>query len=367
MIEAVPRPRPPHLHRERTRHGATVWYVRTGEGGKGTRIRIKAEYGTPEFAEAYRAAIAGEIPKSGANYAGNYAKAMQGTLAWLLERYRDSGDWAKLSKATRRQRDNIFSHVIKSAGGDPIGAVTRKAVLAAMDRRRATPFQARNFLQAMRGLFKWAVNAELVANDPTDRIDATRPKTAGFKVWTEDDIARFEARWPIGTRERLALAIFLYSGARRGDAARLGRQHVRDGVLSFRTEKNNAQVTIPLLPDLAEIIAATKTGDLAFIAGADGRPLTKESLGNWFREACNAAGVNGSAHGLRKAGATRAANNGATVAQLEAIFGWSGGGMAALYTRQADRIKLAREAMGKMTNGRASKPAPDKKVRVENE
>ena len=80
--------------------------------------------------------------------------------------------------------------------------------------------------------------------------------------------------------------------------------------------------------------------------------MTKESFGNWFRDACKAAGVPGSAHGLRKAGATRAANNGATVAQLEAIFGWSGGGMASLYTRQADRTRLAKEAMEELSKGK---------------
>jgi integrase len=93
--------------------------------------------------------------------------------------------------------------------------------------------------------------------------------------------------------------------------------------------------------------------------------MTKESFGNWFRDACKAAGVPGSAHGLRKAGATRAANNGATVAQLEAIFGWSGGGMASLYTRQADRTRLAKEAMESYRRGklRTSIPSPESKVR----
>ena len=81
----------------------------------------------------------------------------------------------------------------------------------------------------------------------------------------------------------------------------------------MRTEKTGTPVTIPLLPELAEIIAVSKTGDLAFIATVTGTPMTKESFGNWFRDACKAAGVPGSAHGLRKAGATRAANNGATV------------------------------------------------------
>ena len=131
----------------------------------------------------------------------------------------------------------------------------------------------------------------------------------------------------------------------------LGRQHIRDGVISMRTKKTGTPVTVPLLPELAEVIAASKTGDLAFIATTTGTPMTKESFGNWFRDACKAAGVPGPAHGLRKAGATRAANNDATVAQLEAIFGWSGGGMASLYTRQADP-RLAKEAMGKLSKGK---------------
>ena len=45
-MDGMPRPRPPHLHREVTRHGTGVWYVRVG---KGPRIRIRAQYGTPEF------------------------------------------------------------------------------------------------------------------------------------------------------------------------------------------------------------------------------------------------------------------------------------------------------------------------------
>jgi Phage integrase family len=101
---------------------------------------------------------------------------------------------------------------------------------------------------------------------------------------------------------------------------------------------------------LAETLAAGPCGDLTFIAGEYGNPLTKESFGNLFRKACRAADVPGSAHGVRKIAATRAANAGATVAQLEAIFGWQGGTMAALYTRAADRRRLSIEAMSKLEN-----------------
>ena len=127
---------------------------------------------------------------------------------------------------------------------------------------------------------------------------------------------------------------------------RLGRQHVRSGVATTKTEKNGTQVTLPILPVLSKTLEAGPCGDLTFIAGENGHPLTKELFGNLFRKACRAAGLHGrSAHGLRKAAATRAANEGATVAELEAIFGWHGGTMAALYTRAADRRRLAQGAM----------------------
>jgi hypothetical protein len=48
---------------------------------------------------------------------------------------------------------------------------------------------------------------------------------------------------------------------------------------------------------------------------------------------------------LRKAGATIAANNGASAHQLMAIFGWDSLKQAEVYTRTADQIRLAEKAM----------------------
>jgi integrase len=189
--------------------------------------------------------------------------------------------------------------------------------------------------------------------DPTEGVKNPPRKGEGYRPWTEENVEAYEKRWPIGTRQRVWLDVLLYTGLRRGDAVQLGRQHVRDGVASLKTEKTDTLVTLPILPVLAETLAAGPCADLAFIAGANARPLTKESFGNLFRDACRAAGVPGSAHGVRKIAATRSANAGATVAQLEAIFGWSGGTMASLYTRAADRRRLAREAMHTLGNEKA--------------
>jgi integrase len=340
----MPRPRPPHLHRQVTRHGKAVWYVRIG---KGPRTRIRAEYGTPEFDDEYCAALDG-LPKAAKN-----STVSVGTLAWLVERYRETRDWTGLSLATRRQRENIFRHVLETAGRQPIAKITEASIVAGRDRRAVkTPFQARHFLDTMRGLFRWATAAGLVKADPTAGVaDPAMPKSEGFPPWSEEDVAAYEARWPIGTRERVWFDVLIYTGLRRGDAVRFGRQHVRNGIGTIKTEKTGMVVTLPILPILAETLAAGSCGDLTFIINANGRQFVKESFGNAFKEACRKAGItNRSAHGLRKIAAARAADRGATEAQLEAIFGWAGGRMASLYTRSANRRRLAIEAMHKLAN-----------------
>ena len=277
-----------------------------------------------------------------------------GTLAWLFDRYRETVAWNQvLSAATRRQRENILARVLLTAGNVSASAITTTHIVDGRERRSQTPAQARNFLDAMRGLFRWAVEAGHVKRDPTIGVkNPARRKGDGFRPWTEDDVDAYERRWPIGTRQRVWLAVLIYTGLRRGDAVRLGRQHVRNGVAKLKTEKSGGtlEVALPILPVLARILEAGPTGDLTYICGESGKPLTKELFGNLFRDACNAAGVPGSAHGVRKIAATRAANCGATVAELEAIFGWTGGAMASHYTRSSDRERLARDAIHKLAN-----------------
>ena len=305
-MRSMPHPRMPHLHREVTRHGKFKWFARVGVTSCGPRVQLKAAYGTDEFWHEYQTALASVPQRRKAPH--------EGSLAWLLERYRETTAWSCLSEATRRNRENHFKHVLETAGTQPFARITTATMMAARDRRAHTPAQSRNFLDAMRGLFKWAVKARLAKIDPTIGVDnLPRPKGDGFAPWSEDDIAAYERRWPIGTRQRVWLDVLIYTGLRRGDAVRFGRPHVRNGVGTIKTEKTGTEVTLPILPVLAKTLEVGPCGDLTFIAGESGRPLTKESFGNLFRDACRDAGLsNRSAHGLRKAAATRAANAGAT-------------------------------------------------------
>ena len=340
----MPRPRPPHLQRGVSRHGKVIWFVQMKRGAP--KIRIRGEYGTPEFEAAYQAALS-NAPMTKAQE----IKAAQGTLEWAWLLYKQSGAWqSAISESTRRQRDNIMKHVLKSAGNQPLSKITSAAIADGVDRRAKTPSQAKNFKQTMSQFFAWLKKAKVVSDNPCDGVDLPkRPKTGGFKEWSIEDVLKYEERWPIGTRERVMLDVFLYTGLRRGDAAKVGRPHVRNGTISIQTEKTKQWVHIPLLDVLKCTLDAGPTGDLTFNATPVGRPYAKESFGHAFKDACKAAGIlDKSAHGLRKAAATRAADNGATAHELMAIFGWVDIKEAEIYTRAADRKRLAAQAMAKL-------------------
>lgn len=362
----MPRPHLPHLHKQITRHGKIIWYVRKGHG---PRTRLRAKYGTEEFTAEYEGALKGAppAPKTGPR---------SGSLSWLWDRYRETQGWAALALATRRQRENIMVHVLAKSGTEAADDIDASDIDAAVDDRRNTPAQARNFLDAVRGLFRWSKKAGHTRANPTEGVEnPKRKKGNGFPPWNEGDVARYYGRWPVGTRERVWLDMLLYTGPRRGDVCKLGRQHVRASSggreIAFRTEKGGEmiEVTIPLLPVLEATLAAGPCGDLAFIIGDRGHPFTKESFGNAFSAAARKAGVFKSAHGVRKIAATTAADNGATIHQLMAIFGWTTVDMPELYTREANRRRLGRESAHTLGNasrglGGGSNPITDSRTDI---
>src|SRR6516165_4521611 len=165
----MPPHRPPYLQREVTRTDKTVWYVRRERHG--LRIRLRAEYGTEEFWQQYQDALSGlSRPQD--------SKVVAGSLAWLVERYRETPAWTDLSLATRRQRENILRHVLETAGTQQANQIRRNHIVAGRDRRKATPFQSRHFVDTVRGLFTWAADAQLIKSDPTAGVKyVKKPKT----------------------------------------------------------------------------------------------------------------------------------------------------------------------------------------------
>lgn len=334
----MPRKLPPHVQIERTRHGKVVFYFRRAQGAPRIRLPPPTD---PGFKAAYAAAFSGSrVPPT---------RAQSGSLEWLIDSYKRSAHWANLRPSTRQMRDNILKRVVKENGKVPYAAITRKHINEAIDRR--PPHAGNTFRKVMSQMFRWAVSVELLDVSPVEGANRHRIRSDGFHTWSLEEVGRFHARWPVGTRERLAMDLALFTGLRRSDLAVVGRQHVRDGVISIKTEKTGAWVHVPVFTALQASIDAVPGSDLAFLATASGKPFSSAaSLGMWFGKACKAAGVPGRLHGLRKAGATIAADAGATAHQLMSMYGWKNLEEAELYTREAARKKLAAVAAEQIEN-----------------
>jgi integrase len=228
--------------------------------------------------------------------------------------------------------------------------MTSKHVKVLRDRRADKPEAANNRLKALRAAFKWGAASDCLRENPARDVAPLKNPSEGFHTWTLEDVRAFERCHPIGSKARLALGILLYLGVRRSDAVRLGPQHVRDGFVCFVQYKLRRQrmttLELPILPPLLKILNASQVGKTTFLETEYGKPFTAAGFGGWFRDRCDEAGLpHCSAHGLRKAGATTAAENGATTHQLMAMFGWSTMKEPERYTRKARQKLIADGAM----------------------
>jgi integrase len=195
----------------------------------------------------------------------------------------------------------------------------------------------------------------MIAGNPAVGVRKYRKKGDGHHTWSDDEIAQFKARHPSDTRAGLALALLLFTAQRRGDVVRMGWQHItkipdENGILrdhiAVRQEKTDTPLLIPLHPELMQALDALPRTNLTFLMTERGAPFMSAGFGNWFRDRCNEAGLKHcSAHGLRKAAATRLAEAGCTNQQIRAITGHKSDASLAPYTKAADQGRLARQAI----------------------
>jgi len=329
---------PRYVHAFLDRHGKPRYYVRQ-RGAK--QVPLPGLPYSPEFMAAYSEALAG-APKIELGA----ARTKPGTVAAAIAGYFGSAAFAAAAKATRGSRRSILEHLRTEHGDKGIATLGKAHVERMVAARADAPASAHNFLAALRLLMRYAVTHGLRSDDPTIGVRAPRYKPKGYPTWTEEDIASFETKHAKGSKARLALALLLYTAQRRADVVRMGRQHVRDSLLTVRQSKTGATLQIPLHPELQAVLAVTPASNMTFLVGHTGKPYSAEAFGLWFKYRCREAGLpHLSAHGLRKAACRRLAELGCSAHVIAAISGHSTLQEVARYTAAADQVRLARQGV----------------------
>jgi len=183
---------------------------------------------------AYEAAIAGEIaPKLRVGQSNTRPR----TISALVAAYYSSAEFNTLAPLTRSTYRNIIERFRVEHGDKLVSRLNREHIEALRDAKADTPAAANHFLGIIRILMRFAIEKGLRTDDPTVGIRKVKRHSRGYYTWTEADIAAFEARWPIGTRARLALTLLLYTAQRRSDVVRMGRQHLKGEKINIRQQK----------------------------------------------------------------------------------------------------------------------------------
>jgi integrase len=362
------------------RHGNPRYYFRR----KGQRkIRLRAEPGSAEFLEEFRRAYNGDhadqqaAPAPGVEILAPIRKnPPKGSLAWLFNEYEQRSEAFKnLGKTTRDRRRVVMDQICAEPTSDtdlapvglrPIGLWRPKAIKV-ICYRCPTPATVNARLKAYREAFKFAVEEDWLTANPAKEVPYKLSTSSGFHTWTVDEVLQFEAKWPLGSKPRLCLAMLMFTGTRRSDAVVVGKQHrktvrvlVDDGTgrqtwqevagwqfTQFKGRERTPVTTwIPTLACLQDVIDVTPSKGLTVLETSFGKPYSAKGFTMSFGRYCDAAGLpHCTAHGLRKAAATIAAERGATPYQLMAIFGWKSISQALAYTKAAEQKRLAAGAM----------------------
>ena len=292
---------------------------------------------------AYEEALAGQPAPVAAE------RTIPGTLRALAVSYFASPEFRTTRPSTQYTYRNVIDRLCTDHGDKRVALLQREHVIRLLAARASTPGTANAMRRSLRALMQHAVEIGMRPDDPTrDVRKVPTAKSDGYNSWTEGEIEQFERRHPVGSRARLAVALLLYTGQRRSDVVRMGRQHLSDNAICIRQIKTGREVWIPVHAALAPILAGA-SANMTFLLTDQGKPYTAAGFGNWFREQCQAAGLRGcSAHGLRKAAARRLAEAGCSTHEIAAITGHASLKEVARYTECADRRRLAASAMAKI-------------------
>ena len=332
----------------RDRHDVRRWRYRV----KGFAAELGRDYGSPEFRRRYEAALQRKKPDAG-------ARMKHGSLNWLIVSWYRSPGFRGLAGQTRQVYRNIVER-LREAHGDKMVAKLRRGHISRLVAAKAdTPAAANRLASLLKLLLDHAVEEELRDDNPAAGFKKFATEGDGFHTWTEAEIARFEAAYPIGTTARLAFTLMLYTGAARVDACAMGWHNLSDGRIAYRRRKTlrttGILVDIPVHPSLAAVLREAPRDRPTFLETRQRRARSPDGLGNMMRDWCDAIGLpQCTSHGLRKACATRLAEAGCSSPEIAAITGHASLKMVEHYTRAANRKLLASSAMARLCEGPAS-------------
>ncbi len=327
----------PFVKAYRDRHGKARHYFRK----RGMpRVALPGLPGSAEFLAAYQAALDGPkvVPSS--------PQAPTGSFGALCAEYIASAEFSNLAEATKSELRRVVERLAAKHREKPVVKLERQHILRWRDAMLDRPGAANTMIRTVGVLMAFAVDRSYRKDNPAQKIKMLR-KTP-WRAWTDDELNLFEDRWPLGTMQRTAYAIALYTAQRRADITRMKWTDVRGQNINIRSTKTGNFKEVPMHPELQEALAAVKPRKPdAIVTGPAGTKLSPVYFGHQMAAAIEAAGLPSACvlHGLRKTTARTLIESGCTTRMGRAITLHATDSMFEEYSEAADQKILSAQAM----------------------
>jgi enterobacteria phage integrase len=337
------RPGLPYVERWRDRYGKMRFYFRR-DRIKGTpRIKLDGVYGSDEFKASYAAALRGDVEDS----RPKIERAGNGTLAALIQSYKADASFLDLRDTTKAGYLSRLDTIRREHGERSVAGLTSERITTMLAAYNDRPAAKLDTLKKLRILIQHALKKKWLSADPSAGIK--RAKISAIRSWTDDEIQQFEDRWPIGSKQRTAFALMLFTGQRRSDVHRMTWQDISPKTLRIRViqQKTGTKIEVPLHRNLIAVLEQARHNHVCILVTEWGKPFTVDGFSGFMRDAIRAAGLplDCQPHGLRKAAGRRLAEAGASTKQVMAVLGHKSLAEAERYTSDADQVRLATAGM----------------------
>ena len=278
----------------------------------------------------------------------------------------DRPKYRNLSESRKRSIRGELDWLRGVAGDLPFAKFGTRHVAALMG-KKSGPTAANTVKKNLSMLFNFAIKREMgVTFNPARYADRRKENADGYHTWTDQEIARFKEHHPTGSKARLAMMLFLWTGASRQDVAAMGWRNVQGDRITYRRGKTGIGADLPIHEELAAELAHVPRDQFLFVTHGNGLAYKPTTLGNWFKDQCKAAGNPlCSAHGLRKSLATLMANAGKSPDEIRAVMAHKTNKEGATYTKKADRSRLADSGFVGLSSTEAEQKLSNLPVRLD--
>lgn len=333
---------PENVTEWRDRHGKKRYrYRRTGQPSH----NFRSDPGTPEF-------IAELAEAKGAGFARQFEPFSMDELAHKLFASRK---WLGMKDSSQYTYRRIIQRYLemKDKKGRRYGSYNAKlATASGLDKQLSQfldkPGAGTTLRKALAKLFKYAIKLNWIAVNPVAETEPFATNKEGWHTWTDDEIERYRAYWPLGTMARLTLEIALDTAGRRCELNELERAQLVEGRWEIAHAKDNEETSVRISSEAKAAIDALPVAPIRyFIVSAWGKPYSVEGLSNRFRKWAREAGCPTNIHGLRKARSRLLAESGATAMEGRSVTGHKKDGTFLHYAAKADRKRMADAATAK--------------------